>query len=67
VRAAAFITDVLNEHSQAAIAKLGAKREGVLRAHMISQGGRQRDSVVFSVIASERARVRDALRARLAG
>jgi RimJ/RimL family protein N-acetyltransferase len=48
----AFVTDVLNQRSQAAIAKLGATREGVLRSHMLSQGGRMRDSVLFSIIAA---------------
>ena len=63
----AFVTDVLNAHSQAAIAKLGASREGVLRSHMVSQGGRMRDSVVFSIVASEWPRIRRALQARIAG
>jgi N-acetyltransferase len=49
----AFVTDVANQRSQAAIAKLGATREGVLRSHMLSQGGRMRDSVVFSIVAAE--------------
>jgi N-acetyltransferase len=49
----AFLTDELNEHSQRAIAKLGATREGVLRAHMISQHGRVRNSVVFSITSNE--------------
>jgi N-acetyltransferase len=66
VQRVAFITDVLNERSQAAIARLGARREGVLRAHMVSQGGRQRDSVVFSVIAAEWPRVKSGLQARTA-
>ena len=48
-----FVTDLLNMRSQAAIAKLGAVREGVLRAHMITQGGRLRDSVIFSITAAE--------------
>jgi RimJ/RimL family protein N-acetyltransferase len=43
----AFVTDVLNQRSQAAIAKLGATRRGPAQ-HMLSQGGRMRDSVVFS-------------------
>jgi N-acetyltransferase len=66
IQRVAFITDVLNEHSQAAIAKLGASREGVLRSHMVSQGGRMRDSVVFSIVASEWPRIRQALQARIA-
>jgi RimJ/RimL family protein N-acetyltransferase len=66
VQRVAFITDVLNRHSQAAIAKLGATREGVLRSHMVSQGDRIRDSVVFSIVAGEWPRIRQALRARIA-
>jgi N-acetyltransferase len=65
VQRVAFITDVLNERSQGAIAKLGATREGILRSHMVSQGGRMRDSVVFSIVASEWPKVREALRCRL--
>jgi RimJ/RimL family protein N-acetyltransferase len=48
-----FVTDVRNERSKAAIAKLGAVREGVCRSHMITQGGRVRDSVLFSIVATE--------------
>jgi N-acetyltransferase len=46
-------TDIRNERSQAAIAKLGAVREGVLRSHMVVQGGRVRDSVLFSIVATD--------------
>lgn len=46
-------TDLLNRRSQAAIAKLGAVREGVLRAHMVVRDGRLRDSVLFSIIRPE--------------
>jgi N-acetyltransferase len=46
-------TDGLNVRSQAAIARLGAVREGVLRAHMRRLDGTQRDTVMFSIIASE--------------
>ncbi len=42
-----------NLRSQAAVEKLGAVREGVLRAHMIQPDGSRRDSVVFSIIAEE--------------
>lgn len=65
VNRVALVTDALNRRSQAAIAKLGAVREGVLRAHMLSQGGRVRDTVVFSVTAAEWPAVRAGLRARL--
>jgi RimJ/RimL family protein N-acetyltransferase len=67
VQRVAFVTDVLNRRSAAAIAKLGAVREGILRCHMISQGGRSRDSVLFSIIASEWPSVRAGLDTRLAG
>lgn len=61
-----LLTDVLNTRSQAAIAKLGAVREGVLRSHMVTQGGRVRDSVVFSIVTAEWPAVRAGLLARLA-
>ncbi len=48
-----FITDVLNEQSRAAILRLGAKQEGILRNHLLMLDGRIRDSVCFSIIASE--------------
>ena len=59
-------TDNLNRRSQAAIAKLGAVREGVLRAHMVRRDGSLRDSVYFSVVRSEWPSVRERLTARLA-
>jgi len=62
-----LVTDLLNKRSQAAIAKLGAVREGVLRAHMIVQGGRIRDSVSFSIVAAEWPTVNERLQTRLAG
>jgi RimJ/RimL family protein N-acetyltransferase len=62
----AFVTDVRNERSQAAIAKLGAVREGICRSHYITQGGRVRDSVQFSIVASEWPQVKERLIARLA-
>jgi RimJ/RimL family protein N-acetyltransferase len=65
VNRVSLLTDALNTRSQTAIAKLGATREGVLRAHMVSQNGRIRDSVVFSIVAAEWAAVRAALLARL--
>jgi N-acetyltransferase len=61
-----FITDVLNQQSRAAILRLGAKQEGILRNHMIMPSGRIRDSVCFSVIAEEWPGVRAKLEARLA-
>jgi N-acetyltransferase len=48
-----FRTDVLNTQSRIAIARLGAQEEGIFRNHTICAGGRLRDSIYFSVIASE--------------
>ena len=61
-----FITDVLNEQSRAAILRLGAKQEGILRNHLIMPNGRVRDSVCFSIIAEEWPEVKAGLITRLA-
>lgn len=45
-------TDWFNKRSQAAIERLGAKRDGVLRAHQVMDG-RVRDIVVYSIVAGE--------------
>jgi RimJ/RimL family protein N-acetyltransferase len=60
-----LITDVLNEQSRAAILRLGARQEGILRKHLILHSGRARDSVVFSIIDSEWAQVKAGLTAKL--
>ena len=60
-----LITDVLNEQSRAAILRLGAWQEGILRKHLILQSGRARDSVIFSIIDSEWPRVKAGLAAKL--
>ena len=48
-----FRTHWFNIASRAAIARLGAKRDGVLRNHQISPDGSYRDTVVFSIIEGE--------------
>jgi len=48
-----FCTDSRNIRSQTAIARLGAKKEGVLRKHRIIADGFERDTVVFSIIKEE--------------
>lgn len=58
-------TDALNTRSAAAIGRLGATREGVLRRHSRREDGSFRDTVVFSVIDADWPRVRDGLLARL--
>jgi len=65
VNRVALVTDALNLRSQAAIAKLGAVREGVLRSDRITQGGRVRDSVIFSILAPEWPAARTRLEQRL--
>ena len=60
-------TDVLNTRSTAAIARLGAVREGVLRRDNKREDGTFRDTVVFSVLADEWPAVRAGLEARLRG
>lgn len=60
-------TDAVNARSQAAIAKLGAVREGVLRRHIKRADGSFRDTVVFSVIVDDWPRVNHGLEARLVG
>jgi RimJ/RimL family protein N-acetyltransferase len=59
-------TDLLNTRSQAAIAKLGATREGVLRRHVPREDGTFRDTVVFSITIDDWPRVKQGLQARIA-
>lgn len=59
-------TDVVNARSQAAIAGLGATREGVLRRHLRRADGSWRDTVVFSILVEEWPTVRAGLTQRLA-
>ena len=59
-------TDVLNERSRAAILRLGAVEEGILRQHTVTARGRVRDTVYFSILASEWPAVKARLAARLA-
>lgn len=59
-------THLANERSQAAIARLGAIREGVLRRHKLMPDGRFRDTVVFSILDAEWPDVRARLTGRLA-
>ena len=58
-------TDARNLHSQAAMTKMGATREGVLRHHKVLPDGRWRDSVYFSVLAEEWPGVKARLEQRL--
>jgi RimJ/RimL family protein N-acetyltransferase len=60
-----FKTDSKNARSRAALKKLGATEEGVLRHHMWMPQGYFRDSVYFSILANEWPDVRRKLRERL--
>ncbi len=58
-------TDALNERSRAAIRRIGAREEGILRSHMITASGRIRDTVYHGIIAAEWPAVKAALEAKL--
>ena len=60
-------TDALNQPARAAIARMGAKEEGTHRKHMITQRGRVRDTVYYSILDEEWPAVKARLKARLAG
>jgi RimJ/RimL family protein N-acetyltransferase len=60
-----FRTNWFNVRSRAAIVRLGAKQDGVLRNHMLMPDGTYRDTVVFSIIASEWPAVRRNLQFKL--
>lgn len=60
-----FMTDELNDTSCAAILRLGAKQEGIVRHDFIMPDGRKRDSVVFSIIDEEWPEVRRGLEEKL--
>ena len=61
-----FRTHWHNHQSRTAIARLGAKQDGILRNHDIWPDGTYRDTVVFSILESEWPAVRSDLRYRLA-
>jgi RimJ/RimL family protein N-acetyltransferase len=48
-----FRTHFFNQQSRRGIERLGAKQDGILRNHQIAPNGTLRDTVVFSIIASE--------------
>ncbi len=60
-----LVTDARNLRSQAAIAKLGALREGMLRQHRTTWTGHIRDTVMFSILDREWPAVKAGLQARL--
>lgn len=58
-------TDHMNERSQRAIERLGAVREGVLRAHKVRPDGTVRDTICYSITAEEWPAARTRLLTRL--
>ncbi|MFM0502166.1 GNAT family N-acetyltransferase [Paraburkholderia caffeinilytica] len=60
-----FTTDELNEKSRAAILRIGAKQEGIVRHERIMPDGRKRNSVRFSIIDEEWAEVKAMLEKKL--
>jgi RimJ/RimL family protein N-acetyltransferase len=62
-----FHTDVRNQRSRAALERIGGQYEGILRAHRIAADVTPRDSVRYSILASEWPAVKDRLQQRLQG
>jgi RimJ/RimL family protein N-acetyltransferase len=60
-----FRTNFMNHQSREAIARLGAKQDGILRNHMLNSDGTYRDTVAFSIIESEWPTVKNHLRHKL--
>ncbi|MBT2374738.1 GNAT family N-acetyltransferase [Pseudomonas fluorescens] len=60
-----FTTDELNEKSRAAILRIGATQEGIVRHERIMPDGRKRNSVRFSIIDSEWSQVKAMLLTKL--
>jgi RimJ/RimL family protein N-acetyltransferase len=60
-----FLTHSKNAQSRAALLKLGASQEGILRHHKVLPDGSLRDSVVFSILATEWPLIREALQKRV--
>ena len=59
-----FRTHFFNSISRAAIERLGAKRDGILRSHQLLPDGSRRDTVVYSILDTEWPSVRNNLRSR---
>lgn len=58
-------TDVLNEKSRAAMIRMGATEEGVLRRHILTYSGRFRDTIYYSILDHEWPAIRARLEARI--
>ena len=60
-----FKTEVLNQQSRQALARIGAVEEGIFRQHLIATSGRRRDMVYFSILDTEWPAIRATLADRL--
>jgi RimJ/RimL family protein N-acetyltransferase len=60
-----FHTDVRNQRSRAALQRIGAKLEGILRAHRMAADFIPRDSVCYSIVSAEWPGVKQQLTDRL--
>ena len=60
-----LLTDERNSKSRNAIQRIGAKEEGILRSHMVMRDGFIRNSVMYSIIASEWPSIKAALQAKI--
>jgi len=58
-------TDALNDRSRRAILRIGAKEEGILRKHVVTDSGRLRDTVYFSILDDEWQAVKQNLQNKL--
>lgn len=62
-----FKTDVANSRSRNAIVRLGAKEEGIFRKHMVTENGRRRDSIFYSILDDEWPVVKAGLEKKMGG
>lgn len=67
IRRVEYCVDAINVRSRAAVTKLGAVQEGILRCHRNTWSGRRRDTVMFSVIETEWPGVKRGLEVRVNG
>lgn len=60
-----LLTDERNTKSRAAIQRIGAREEGILRSHMVMRDGFIRNSVMYSVVAAQWPEVKAGLQAKM--
>ena len=65
IKRVVFKTEVLNEQTRKALARIGAVEDGIFRQHQYTTAGRARDMVYFSILENEWLSVKAKLTARL--